>query len=59
MELDSEKLEIRLPHEKLERLRDTLQEVRGMKACLKRQLLSVVDILSYACKAVQVHSCAH
>ena len=40
MELDSEKLEICLPQEKLERLR-------------KRQLLSVVGILSLACKAVR------
>ena len=53
MELDSDKLEIRLPQEKLERMRQTLQEVRGMKACRKRQLLSVVGILSHACKAVR------
>ncbi len=53
MELDSEKLEIRLPQEKLDRLRSTLQEVRGMKACRKRQLLSVIGILSHVCKAVR------
>ncbi len=52
MELDSEKLEIRLPQEKLDRLRSTLQGVRGMKACRKRQLLSVIGILSHACKVV-------
>ncbi len=52
MELDSEKLEIRLPQEKLDRLRSTLRGVRGMKACRKRQLLSVIGILSHACKAV-------
>ncbi len=53
MELDSEKLEIRLPQEKLDRLRQTLCEVRGMKACRKRQMLSVIGILSHACKAVR------
>ncbi len=52
MELDSEMLEIRLPGDKLEKLRQLLREVRGRKACRKRQLLSVVGILSHACKAV-------
>ena len=33
MELDSEKLEIRLPQEKLERLKHTLQGVRGILTC--------------------------
>ena len=53
MELDSVNLEIRLPLDKLDRLRQTLREVRGMKACRKRQLLSLVGILSHACKAVR------
>ncbi len=53
MELDSQKLEIRLPQEKLEKLRSTLGDVRGMKACRKRQLLSVIGILSHACKAIR------
>lgn len=53
MELDSQKLEIRLPQEKLERLRQTLLGVRGMKACRKRQLLSVIGVLSHASKAVR------
>ena len=53
MELDSMRLQIRLPQEKLESLKSTLQEVRGMKACRKRHLLSVVGILSHACKAVR------
>ena len=53
MELDSINLEIRLPQDKLDRLRQTLREVRGMKACRKRQLLSLVGILSHACKAVR------
>ena len=53
MELDSDKLEIQLPQEKLEKMRQTLQDVRGMKACQKRQLLSVVGILSHACKVVR------
>ena len=53
MELDSVNLEIRLLQDKLDRLRQTLREVRGMKACRKRQLLSLVGILSHACKAVR------
>ena len=53
MELDSVRLQIRLPQEKLERLKSTLQEVRDMKACRKRHLLSVVGILSHAFKAVR------
>ena len=53
LELDSVKLQIRLPQEKLDRLLDLLAAWRGRKACRKRELLSLVGSLSHACKAVR------
>lgn len=53
MELDSEALEVRLPQDKLVRLSTTLREWRGRKASTKRELLSLIGILSHACKAVR------
>ena len=53
VELDSRMLEIRLPKEKLDRLRAELKEWRGRKACRKRELLSLIGSLSHACKAVR------
>ena len=46
-------LEICLPAEKLERLRVELGKWRGEKACRKRDLLSLIGVLSHACKAVR------
>ena len=46
-------LEIHLPAEKLERLRAELGKWRGKKACRKRDLLSLIGVLSHACKAVR------
>ena len=53
MELDTNQLVIRLPLEKLEQLKVALAEWRGRKACRKRDLLSLIGILSHACKAVK------
>ncbi len=53
IELDSVKMEVRLPGEKLGRLRKWLREWKGMKACRKRDLLSIIGHLSHACKAVR------
>ena len=53
MELDSVKQEVRLPEGKLAELRSTLRSWRGMKSCRKRDLLSVIGVLSHACKAVR------
>ena len=53
IELDTVALEIRLPAEKLERLRTELGKWRGKKACRKRDLLSLIGVLSHACKAVR------
>ena len=53
MELDSSALEIRLPADKLARLRALLLTWRGRKACRKRELLSLIGSLSHACRAVR------
>ena len=53
MELDSEKLQIRLPGEKLGEMRAILRSWRGMKSCRKRDLLSIVGVLSHASKAIR------
>ena len=53
MELDSNKMEIRLPLDKLERLRKLLAEWEGRKAGKKRELLSLIGYLQHASKAVR------
>ena len=47
------KLEISLPADKLARLISLLQEWQGKKACRKRELLSLIGLLSHASKAVR------
>ena len=53
LELDSERLEIRLPEDKLSCLWSALEAGRGKKVCRKRDLLSLIGSLSHACKAVK------
>ena len=53
MELDSIKMEIRLPVDKLERLRTLLMDWKGRKAGTKRELLSLIGVLHHASKAVR------
>lgn len=53
IELDTEGLEIRLPQEKLQHTRAILACWRGRKACRKRELLSLIGVLSHASKAVR------
>ena len=53
IELDSIALEIRLPRDKLQRLRETLGSWREKKSCKKRELLSLIGLLSHACKVVR------
>ena len=54
IEFDSDALEIRLSQDtcKLECLKALLATWRGRKACKKRDLLSLIGLLSHACKAV-------
>ena len=53
IELDTVAMEMRLPADKLARLLQTLTEWRGKKACRKRELLSIIGVLSHACKVVR------
>lgn len=53
IELDSVALEVRLPLDKLQRLKEALQMWRRRKVCRKRDLLSLIGLLSHACKVVR------
>ena len=53
MELDTVRLEIRLPSNKLVRLRELLADWKGRKAGKKRDLLSLIGVLQHASKAVR------
>ena len=53
IELDSVAMEIRLPPEKLTRLREEIATWRDRKKCKKRELLSLIGLLSHACKVVR------
>ena len=53
IEIDSTALELRLPTDKLGRLRTELGQWRGRKECKKRELLSLLGSLSHACKVVR------
>lgn len=53
IEIDSMAMEVRLPKEKLARLRSDRSTWRGRKACKKRDLLSLVGTLSHACRSVR------
>ena len=49
IELDTVILELCLPLSKLEQLKSNLSVWRGRKACTKRELLSLIGLLSHAC----------
>ncbi len=51
-ELDTVAMEVRLPKEKLDEMRELLGKWRGMKSC-RRDLESLVGSLNHACKAVR------
>ena len=53
IEVDSAQQIIRLPDGKLEAMRAMLKSWRGMKSCKKRDLLSIIGVLSHACKAIR------
>ena len=53
LELDSIKLEIRLPESKLRRLQLLLKEWEGKRAGKKRDLLSLIGYLHHASKVVR------
>ena len=51
--LDTEARELRLPEEKLIRLRALIRQWQHKKSCTKRELLSVIGQLHHACKVVR------
>ena len=51
--LDSSLQEIRVPPDKLARLRACLPAWRTRQKCTKRELLSLIGVLSFACKVVR------
>lgn len=51
--LDTIKSEVRLPEDKLSRLKVRLQRWRYKKSCTKRELLSLIGHLQHACKVVR------
>ena len=53
IQIDTCKGELRLPLEKLERLRDLLEEWRDRKGCTRRELESLIGQLNHACKVVR------
>ena len=53
IEIDTEAQEIRLPKVKLDKLMEELEEWYGRKKCTKRDLLSLIGSLSFACKVVK------
>ena len=57
LELDSMAMEVRLPQEKLKKLKTVLGTWRGRKACRKRDILSLIGSLTHACRAVRPGRC--
>ncbi len=53
VELDSELLQLRLPQDKLEKLRELVATWRKKKACTKRELQSLAGHLNHACKVIR------
>ena len=53
IEVNTVAMQLRLPREKLVRLNETLKQWRARKCCRKRDLLSLIGVLSHACKVVR------
>lgn len=53
IEIDSISQEVRLPINKLGRLKQTIRQWRGRKACTLRELQSLIGQLNHACKVVR------
>lgn len=50
--LDSDKMEARLPPDKVERIQASLASFERRKSCIRKELQSLIDTLNFACKAV-------
>ena len=53
IEIDSVRMKLRLPEDKLERVKTLVAEWRGQRSCRKRELESLIGHLSHACKVVR------
>ena len=53
IEIDTTAMQLRLPADKLARLKELLWKWRGKKECKKRDLKSLIGVLSHACKVVK------
>ena len=53
IEVDTEAMELCLSEKKLGLLTATVKEWYGRKSCTKRELLSLIGVLSHACKVVR------
>ena len=51
--IDTERGELRLPDDKLQRLMDTLKVWLARRTCTRKELESLIGVLSYACKVVR------
>ena len=51
--LDTVKMEVRLPEDKLARLNSLIQQWRSRRSCTKRELLSLLGHLHHACQVVR------
>ena len=52
IEVDTQAMELRLPTDKMERLKETLQAWKIKRSCTRRELESLIGLLSHACKVV-------
>lgn len=53
IELDSVAMSARLPEKKLVKLRDLINKWKGVRKATKRELLSLIGFISFACKVVR------
>ncbi len=53
LEIDTVKMEVRLPQEMVKEMRSILKRWRGMRSCRRRDLESIVGSLNHACKVVR------
>ena len=53
IEIDTVAMQLRLPQEKLICIKELLWQWRGKKGCRRKELKSLIGVLSHACKVVK------
>ena len=53
IEIDTVAMTIRLPADKLEKIKSLVRAFAGRRKCTKRELLSLIGLLAFACKVVK------